>query len=205
MQTGARRYAHAECALRQAAQNNSELELIINDPNDILTCTYCKQTFNKQDTDYVQISNCRFAHKSCAELEEKRDKTDAEKLDEYIMKLFNYDYVPPRAKRQINQFIQEYNYTYSGMLKALIYFYEIKGGSREAAHDGIGIIPFIYQDAYNYYYNLWLAKQKNEKKDLNQYIPEVIEIHIPVPQRNIPRRKLFNFLDEEERISADGE
>jgi hypothetical protein len=119
------------------------------------------------------------------------------------MKLFNYDYVPPRAKRQINQFIQEYNYTYSGMLKALVYFYEIKGGDRDAAHDGVGIIPFIYQDAYNYYYNLWLAKQKNENKELEKYIPQTIEIRIPVPQRNVKKRSLFTFLDEE--VSADGE
>lgn len=120
------------------------------------------------------------------------------------MNLFNYDYVPPRAKKQINQFIKEYNYTYSGMLKALIYFYEIKGGDREAAHDGIGIIPFIYQDAYNYYYSLWLAKQKNEDKELSQYIPKTIEIKIPVPQREERKRKLFSFLDEDE-VTADGE
>lgn len=120
------------------------------------------------------------------------------------MKLFNYDYVPPRARKQINQFIQEYNYTYSGMLKALVYFYEIKGGDKEAAHDGVGIIPFIYQDAYNYYYNLWLAKQKNEDKEINLYIPKTIEVHITSPQRDIYKRKLFSFLDEEE-VAADGE
>lgn len=116
------------------------------------------------------------------------------------MNLFNYDYVPPRAKKQINHFIQEYNYTYSGMLKALVYFYEIKGGSIEDAHDGIGILPYIYQDAYNYYYNLWLAKQKNEDKELERYKPRVIEVKIAPPKREVYKRKLFTFLDEEEVI-----
>lgn len=153
----------------------------------------------------MQISNCRFAHKSCAELEHTREKTDAEILDEYIMKLFNYDYVPPRAKKQINDYIKEYNYTYTGMLKALVYFYEIKGGDIEKAHDSIGIIPYIYQDAYNYYYNLWLAKQRNEQKDMSQYIPEIIEVKIPVPQRKINKRKLFTFLDDEEGDANNGE
>ena len=137
-------------------------------------------------------------------MESKREKTDAEKLDDYIMKLFNYDYVPPRAKKQINQFIQEYNYTYSGILKALVYFYEIKGGDREAAHDGIGIVPFVWQDAYNYYYNLWLAKQKNEDKDLSQFIPQTIEIRITSPEREPYKKSRFSFLDEEE-VTADGE
>ena len=153
----------------------------------------------------MQISNCRFAHKSCAELERTREKTDAEILDEYIMKLFNYDYVPPRAKKQINDYIKEYNYTYTGMLKALVYFYEIKGGDIEKAHDSVGIIPYIYQDAYNYYYNLWLAKQRNEQKDMSQYIPEIIEVKIPVPQRKINKRKLFTFLDDEEGDANNGE
>ena len=191
--------------MRQAVEKDTDTaELIITDPNDFVTCIYCKKTFNKKEEKYIQISNSKYAHLACSELEAKREKTDEEKLNDYIMKLFNYDYVPPRAKKQINQFVQEYNYTYSGMLKALIYFYEIKGGSVEEAHDGIGIIPFIYQDAYNYYYNLWLAKQKNEDKDLSKYIPKTIEVRIPVPQRDIQKRKLFSFLDEDE-VAPNGE
>lgn len=195
--TGSRRYAHASCALRQQAETGDKAELKITDPNDFVSCIYCKQTIDKKENNYIQISNNKYAHVECSEKEAKREKTDAEKLEDYIMKMFNYDYVPPRAKKQINQFTQEYNYTYSGMLKALIYFYEIKGGSVEEAHDGIGIIPFVYQDAYNYYYNLWLAKQKNEDKNLENYKPQTIEVRIPVPQRSVQKRKLFAFLDEE--------
>lgn len=197
VQTSSRRYAHASCALRQQAENNDTKELSIVDPNDFVTCIYCKKTIDKKENNFIQISNSKYAHVACSELEAKREKTDAEKLDDYIMKLFNYDYVPPRAKKQINQFAQEYNYTYSGMLKALVYFYEIKGGNLEAAHDGVGIIPFVYQDAYNYYYSLWLAQQRNEDKQIEQYRPQTIEVKIPVPQRNIIKRKLFAFLDEE--------
>jgi hypothetical protein len=198
VQTSAKRYAHASCALRLKEENGDTTELIITDPNDFVSCTYCKQQIDKRTDKFIQLTNSKYAHLSCSELEAKREKTDAEKLDDYIMKLFNYDYVPPRAKKQINQFIQEYNYTYSGMLKALVYFYEIKGGDREAAHDGIGIIPFIYQDAYNYYYSLWLANQRNEDKELSAYKPKVIEVRINPPEREIYKRKLFQFLDEEE-------
>lgn len=204
VQTGARRYAHASCALRQAAANDTKLELEILDPNDNVTCKYCKKIFNKNQEEYVQLSNSIYAHLSCSELEAKREKTDAEKLDDYIMNLFNYDYVPPRAKKQINQFIQEYNYTYSGILRTLVYFYEIKGGDREAAHDGIGIVPFVYQDAYNYYYALWLANQRNEDKDLSTYKPKTIEIKIVSPEREPLKKKRFSFLDEDEVI-LDGE
>lgn len=197
VKTGARRYAHADCAQRQAIEQNKEFEFIITDPNDFITCKYCKKTFNKNEEEYIQLTNSKYAHLRCSELEAQREKTDAEKLDDYIMKLFNYDYVPPTAKKQIKQFITEYNYTYSGILKALVYFYEIKGGDKERAHDSIGIVPYIYQDAYRYYYSLWLAQQRNEEKDLDDYKPKIVEVKIPVPQRNIEKRKLFSFLDEE--------
>ena len=117
------------------------------------------------------------------------------------MKLFNEDYINARVRKQINQYKEEYNYTYSGMLKALIYFFEIKKNSIEKANGGIGIIPYIYKDAFNYYYAIWEAQQKNEAKLVKMVNPidedNTWEIKIPVPQRNIKKRNLFSFLDEE--------
>lgn len=198
VKTNGRRYAHADCALRQAASANKEITFEVIDPTDIVKCKYCKKEFRKSEEEYIQITNSQYAHVACAELESKREKTDAEKLDDYIMKLFGYDYVPPRAKRQINDYVSEYNYTYSGMLKALIYYYEIQGGDLEKAHDGIGILPYIYNDARNYYFNLWQAQQKNEYKNIEQFKPRVVEVRIPAPKRNVTKRNLFSFLDEEE-------
>ena len=194
----AKRYSHADCYLRERVKDPSLPELEITDPNDVVTCIYCKQTFNKKETKYKQVLNGKYAHITCAELEEKREKTDAEKLDLYIIELFKLDYVSPRIRKQINQYINEYNYTYTGILKALKYFYEIKKNSLDKSQNGIGIVPYIYQDAYNYYYALWLAQEKNKTKEINKYIPQTKEIHIPVPQRKIKKRNLFSFLDEEE-------
>lgn len=84
------------------------------------------------------------------------------------------------------------------MQKALEYYYEISGmGDLDQAHDGVGIIPYVYQKAYDYYYNLWLAQQKNEYKTISHFIPQTIEVRITTPQRNIQKRNLFSFLDEE--------
>ena len=117
------------------------------------------------------------------------------------MKLFNEDYVNARIRKQINEFMSKYNYTYSGIQRSLEYFYEVKGNNINKANGGIGIVPFVYQDAYNYYYSLWLAKQRNVNKDLREYYtPKVVEVKIPVPERKIKKRKLFTFLDEEEVI-----
>ena len=196
----ARRYAHAECYLREKEKNPKILTLEIFDPTDIVTCNICKKQINKKTDQYKQLSNGKYAHLACFELEEKREKTDAEKLDLYIMELFNWDYVHPRVKRQISDFIEEYNFTYSGIQKSLEYFYKVKGNSLDKANGGIGIVPYIYQDAYNYYYALWEAKQKNVGIKIRDYVVDVKEISIPPPQRNLKKRKLFTFLDEEEEV-----
>ena len=82
------------------------------------------------------------------------------------------------------------------MLKALKYWYEIKKHPVDK-DKGLGIIPYIYAQAKEYYYNLWLSEQQNQNKNLNDYIPKDIVVKIKPPQRNIEKRKLFTFLDEE--------
>lgn len=97
----------------------------------------------------------------------------------------------------MNSYVEEYNFTYSGMKKALVYFYEVKGNDRTKAKGGIGIIPYVYRDAYNYYYSLWLANQKNEHKVITDYKPVVREVRIPPPQLKPRKRRLFSFFEED--------
>lgn len=194
----ARRYAHAACMLREAEKNPNYVKKEIIDPLDNVTCAFCKKGLSKKDPDCVMLNNNKYVHKACQELEESREKTDREKLEEYIKELFALSYIDPRVKAQIKKYIEEYNFTYSGMQKALYYFYEIKGGDKSKANGGIGIIPYIYQDAYNYHYNLWLAQQKNKDVEVQLYVPKVKEIVIQRPERKIKKRDLFVFLDEEE-------
>lgn len=113
------------------------------------------------------------------------------------MKLFNVTYINPRIRKQIKQYLEEYHYTYSGIHKALTYFYEIKNNSIEKANGGIGIVPYCYKQAFDYYYALWLAQEKNKNKVIESYLPEEIIIHISPPQRKIKKRKFFSFLDKE--------
>jgi hypothetical protein len=183
--------------LRDAAEKNTEPLETVN-PLDFVHCLYCKKSLNRKDEDCVQVSNSRYAHKHCVELEAKRELTDSEKLDRYIMELFKVEYVPPRIRKQINNYIDEYNFSFSGIQKALIYFHEVKHNPVDISK-GIGIVPYIYRDAYNYYYSIWLAQQKNQTKVLQDYVIETEEIHIANPKKrlNLIKRPLFTFLDEE--------
>lgn len=167
----------------------------------IVTCVYCKKKFDRDKFPFIQVSSRRYAHKECSLTEDQKkakEELDKEALDEYIMKLFKTTYVDARIRKQIKQYVDEYNFTYSGIRKALVYFFEIKGNPIEKANGGIGIVPYVYKNAYNYYLALWQAQQKNEDKVVSEYVPNVKEIVIPRPQRKVKKRPLFTFLDEEE-------
>ena len=129
-----------------------------------------------------------------------QEEKDKEELYDYIKILFKSNNIDIRIHKQIKQFKEEYNYTYSGLRKALTYFYEVKGNSIEKANGGIGIIPYIYRRAYEYYFALWQAQQKNENKSIEAYKPRVKEVYIKRPEKKIRKKNLFSFLDEEEEI-----
>ena len=127
-----------------------------------------------------------------------KEDLDKMKLEQYINKLFHTDYVDPRIQKQIKNYIKEYNFTYSGILKSLVYFYEVKQNPVEKSNDGIGIVPCVYKQAFNYYYAIWLAQQKNTNKTVENYIPKETEIIIPRPKPKPYRKHLFSFLDDKE-------
>lgn len=189
-----RRYAHSECYLQSCRQNNVQPTLEIVNPNDYVTCKYCKQKFNKNETAFVQVSEKYFAHSICAEREAKRPRTEEEQLKDYICEQIHQDYVPPLIQKQIKEYIEKYNYSYSGILKALKYIINNKSISIQWG-TGIAIVPYYYQDAYDYYYKIWNANQSNKEKDIYKYKPSTKQIKIKLPTRQPIETDLFSFLN----------
>lgn len=180
-----------------------------------VVCSICGQKFDRDKIEAVKTSARRYAHATCilrnGSLEEQakaeqilaeqaKSERDLIALEDYVKKLFNIEDVTRKIKKQINTFHEEYKYTYSGILKSLIYFYEIKGNSLEKSNGGIGIVPYVYDEAKVYYIRIWQAQQINQAKPIEQYIkPQEVIIKISNPvQRKRTRNKLFTFLDEEE-------
>lgn len=163
-------------------------------------CIHCGVTFDRDKEPFVQVSPRRYAHTICNKAEEDnrtQEEKDKDALLDYIKKLFKQDYVDPVVQKQIKVFKEEYNFSYTGILKALTYFYEIKGNSIEKANGRITIVTYIYKEAYDYYYNLWQAQEKNKDKDISMYIPKVEEIKIKSPVRKPTLRPRFMFLEED--------
>lgn len=168
----------------------------------MVKCLYCGEMFDASVTPFVKPNARRYAHKTCAQSAEEnksQDIKDREALERYIKQLFGITSISPKIKKQIDTYKTTNNYSYTGMHKTLKYFFEIKGNSIEKANGGIGIIPYVYDEAFNYWRAIWEAKERNENVKVEQYILPVREIHIVPPQRQPMKhmRKLFTFLDED--------
>ena len=193
------RYAHGDCYIK-AKENNVEIVTYeIWDPKLSTFCFWCHKAIFPNQPDVMPMPQLkdRYVHKKCAETHPADEK---EELKIYLIDLFKLkdDYIIPKYMKQITQYQTEYNYTYSGMLKALKYWYGVKKNPVDLDR-GVGIIPYIYKTAYDYYYALYLSDLQNQKiEDYEAYKPQDIEVSITPPQRKIEKRKLFTFLDEEQ-------
>lgn len=163
----------------------------------IVKCAICQKTFDRDKIQAVKHGARRYSHYDCEPTGEKvplvKKDEDLQKLLEYINTLFKGQQNQAKVNQSIKKFHSEFGYSYSGIQKALYYFYEIKHNSIDKANGGISIVPFVYKDAYNYYYDLFMAQQRNENK--KPFIERVREIIIKPPKVEKPV-KLFD-LDKE--------
>jgi len=165
-------------------------------------CSICGVTFDRDKIQAVKTGARRYAHATCdpnnkdlVPLLTKEEDPDLTKLKEYINELYGREANWALINKQIKTYTTENKYSYSGILKSLVYFYKIKGNSIDKSNGGIGIVPFTYQAAYDYYYSLFIAQAQNQQKDVKGITSKIKEITIPLPQIRITKR-FFNLDDE---------
>ena len=150
----------------------------------------------------IEISARRYGHATCYPDNKNfvecpnLESNDLIQLNEYIYSLFGENTNWALVKQQIKKY-QEQGYSLTGIKKALVYFYDVKHNSKEKANNAIGIVPFIYQDAFNYYYSLWQAQSINQTKHISA-LPKVKEVTIKLPAVERPMKLFFSGDDEED-------
>ena len=171
----------------------------------MVKCLYCGELFDRNSEPFEKPRGNRYAHKLCYDKHMNsmsQEERDYEELVEYIKDLLGSD-INPRVWKQLKEYRAEpYKYSYSGILKTLKWWYEIRGNDVDKANGAIGIVPYVYKDACSYYYALYLAAVANEDKDIEHYATKVREFIIEPPMRIIKPPKLFNLddLEEEENV-----
>lgn len=173
-------------------------------------CPICGLTFDRDIVSYVEYGARRYAHAECCPDKQAiiptppqkqptaadQEKEDLKNLKDYIKQVYNDNVNWPLVASQIKQYKENYHYTYSGMLGALIWYFEVKGYKYNGGTN-IGFLPLIYTDAKDYYQTFYQARELNATKNIKEYIPQIECITIPSPRTWVKPHRLFNMEDEE--------
>ena len=137
-------------------------------------CRLCNIPIDKEKDDWIMPSKNYYYHKQCynnwKKVQPKADEEYVDLIYDFIARdlKVSYDWWVCEAQRK--KFLKE-KMTNKGILFALKYFYEVKHGNWEKGHGGIGIVPFIYNDACAY----WAAKEYNAKGTIAEIERQMFE------------------------------
>lgn len=130
-------------------------------------CFFCGKTFDRDKEPCKKVTERRYAHLKCLPSEQTseilKEEESKQEFWECIKKIYGPKYNYLLINKQAETFMKQYGYTWKSMTRSLQWFYFINNGSKENGYGGIGIIPYIYDKAKDYYYKIYLAQKKNEK------------------------------------------
>lgn len=122
-----------------------------------MKCPHCEEHLDKEEA--IRHKK-QFFHQACLEKKEQQTQ-DRKELIEYICELYGLEAPTGMILRQIKDFQEQLNYTAKGITLTLQYFHETLDNSvREG--DGIGIVPYMYEEAKRHYINIMNIKKSVE-------------------------------------------
>ena len=162
-----------------------------------MICSLCNKPITC--TEYKTRKRKRYHNECFAELIDKAESqsqqkasglknNDKDDLIQYICSLYGISEIPYAIDRQIDNYINQMGYTYSGIQKTLYYFYELEGNKPDSHTSTIGIVPYIYDEAKEFFQSLHKANESNE-----DFIQEEKTVRIKIKPKD---RRLPCVLDE---------
>lgn len=168
----------------------------------MVKCVACGKTFDTNSVQAVRVGARRYGHASCypdnkdfVEMEVKKESDPmVATFKEYINSKYGSDVNWALISKQLKTLqAAPYNYTLKSIYNSLVYFYDVKGNPVAKAN-GIGIVPYVFNDAYKYYWNLYQTQEANKGKTIMGTVRE-IKIQ-PAVRKPINRKgKTFSLED----------
>jgi len=116
---------------------------------------------------------------------------DKESLTQYICSLYGIKEISYAIDKQIDNYVSQLGYTYTGIQKALYYFFELEKNKVDTRTSTIGIVPYCYDEARKFFETMHESNEANKgfvRKDKTTHIkirpkdrriPYVIDIDNP--------------------------
>ncbi len=159
-------------------------------------CIYCKQDMEKSSPECIKVSERRYAHLDChtqnyseefekKKIFEKEKEEIRKKAKEYLKNTYNAQ----KVGKQIKQFLEQ-GMTTKEIYNAVCYWFEVKKNTEDKAYGGIGIVPYIKDEAKRYYEKL--EQISNSNSFVENYEKPVEKIYFILPERiKKPKRSTF--------------
>ena len=174
-----RRYVHKTCYEEKEKETSNKVP-----KKNLRKCLYCKGDIDITKEEYCMARANRYAHKKCYEKNSSPDEIFIPQIYSYLKAQVHITYDYPQCEKQRVYFVTKLGYTNEGIYNALRYFYGVKKASPDKSGNRIGIVPYIYEEAKEYYKNLE-NKQKFIKKEIEkQKETEKETIYIPIKKVN---------------------
>ena len=154
----------------------------------MVMCRVCHERFDCEKEEFVMPSKNFYYHKKCYESWRASDLNNAEdeawidRIYDFIAHDLKQSYDWHKCEVQRERFTKQNGFTNKGIYFTLKYFYEIKGGDWKKGYEGIGIVPYIYKEATEY----WVNRERRENG-----IMKAIEEQIKNRVRDDDRQKKF--------------
>lgn len=108
-------------------------------------CAICGKRFDRDSVQAVKHGARRYSHYACepngelVPLVKKEKDPDLVKLEDYIKQKFGNNANWAAINKQIKTYTEQNDYSFSGILKSLVWFYDIKSNSIEKSNGTIGM------------------------------------------------------------------
>lgn len=145
-------------------------------------CPHCNNEVKEEDAIY-NTKTKRYYHEFCY-----NELLERKKLCDYVCELLNYKKLSVRIYQQMANYYER-GVSYTDMLLALKYFYEIKKGDINKSQGGIGIIPYVLDEAKEFATLEKIEQDKLIAKFETNAIEKKETIIVHVIERNNKQRK----------------
>ena len=145
-------------------------------------CPHCNYEVKEEDAIY-NTKTKRYYHEFCY-----NELLERKKLCDYVCELFNYKKPSVRIYQQMANYYER-GVSYTDMLLALKYFYEIKKGDINKSQGGIGIIPYVLDEAKEFATLEKIEQDKLIAKFETNAIEKKETIIVHIIERNNKQRK----------------
>ena len=161
-------------------------------------CVYCNQPFDRDKVEYVPVKN-RYAHKECFDKQKDSEKY-IQLIHQKMKDVCGKSYIKTKVDKQIKSYVAN-GISEREIYNTLIYWYDVKKSDPAEARGGIGIVPYIHEDASDYMKTKYRREHMYDNVDKDAVQREIEardkprKVEMTAPQIKSPKRKHYFNLE----------